>query len=85
MLTATVSAIGARPVMPPTGRPAGAPTSFQPDCHDPPLAMLRVMFRKARPSSWRARASGPTSTGSRPIEATSSRTSALAAASSPAT
>jgi hypothetical protein len=53
---------------------AGAPTSFQPDCHDPPLAMFTVMFRKARPSSWRARASGPTSIGLSPIEATRSRT-----------
>ena len=57
---------------------AGAPTSFQPDCQLPSFAMFTVMLRNARPSSWRARASGPTSTGSRPIEATSCRTSALA-------
>ena len=50
------------------GAATGAPTSFQPDCQLPPLAMLSVMFRKARPSSWRARRSGPTSIGSRPIE-----------------
>ena len=40
---------------------------------------------EGEPSSWRARASGPTSTGRRPIDSTSSRTVARAAASSAAT
>src|SRR5579862_1486213 len=64
---------------------AGAPISFQADCQAPPWATFRLMLRKARPSSWRARLRGPTSIGCRPTEATSSRTRALAAASSPAT
>ena len=68
-----------------TGRVAGAPTSFQPDCQVPWLAMLSVMFRNARASSWRDRLRGPTSTGLRPMESTSSRTVAFAAGSSPAT
>ena len=58
-------------------RAAGAPTSFQPDCHEPSLTMLSAMFRKASASSWRARTSGPTSIGRRPIERTSSRTVGL--------
>ena len=38
---------------------AGAPTSFQPDVQAPALAMLSVMLRNARPSSWRARRERP--------------------------
>ena len=34
-----------------SGTVAGAPTSFQPDCQLPPLAIFSVMLRKARPSS----------------------------------